>query len=219
VVQILGIRSVQAIPQNEKTPFYPRSPYAASKLFAHWITVNYRESYGIFACSGILFNHESPLRGLEFITRKVTYGIARIKNGLQDRIVLGNLDSKRDWGYAQEYVEAMWLMLQQEKPDNYVIASGEMHSVREFVELACKTAGFDIVWKGKGVEERAIDKDTVKVLIEVFSEFFRPAEVDILLEDYSKAKKKLGSQPKTRFEELVRIRVEADMKKVGDLRT
>src|SRR4030042_1215014 len=135
----------QATPQNEKTYFSPRSPYAASKLFAHWITVNYRESYGIFACSGILFNHESPLRGLEFITRKVTDGIVRIKNGLQDKIVLGNIDSKRDWGYAQEYVEAMWLMLQQEKPDDFVIASGETHSVREFVELACKTVGFDLV--------------------------------------------------------------------------
>jgi GDPmannose 4,6-dehydratase len=209
---------VQAIPQNEKTPFYPRSPYAASKLFAHWITVNYRESYGIFACSGILFNHESPLRGLEFITRKVTDGIARIKNRLQEKIVLGNLDSKRDWGYAQEYVEAMWLMLQQDKPDDYVIASGETHSVREFVELACKIAGFDIGWEGKGIEEKGIDKKTGQTLIEVSPEFFRPAEVDILLGDYSKAKGKLGWQPKTRFEDLVTIMVEADIQRIKVLR-
>jgi GDPmannose 4,6-dehydratase len=205
---------VQAIPQNELTPFYPRSPYAASKLCAHWITVNYRESYGIFACSGILFNHESPLRGIEFITRKVTDGIARIKKGLQDKIVLGNLDSKRDWGYAPEYVEAMWLMLQQDKPDDYVIASGEMHSVREFVELAFKTAGFDIVWEGKGIKERGLDKVTGKVVIEVSSEYFRPAEVDILLGDYSKAKEKLGWQPRTNFQDLVNIMVDADIKKV-----
>jgi len=209
---------VQAIPQNEKTPFYPRSPYAASKLFAHWITVNYRESYGIFACSGILFNHESPLRGLEFITRKVTDGIARIKNRLQEKIVLGNLDSKRDWGYAQEYVEAMWLMLQQDKPDDYVIASGETHSVREFVELACKMAGFDVVWQGKDIDEKGIDKKTGQTLIEVSPEFFRPADVDILLGDYSKAKGKLGWQPKTRFEDLVKIMVEADIQRIKDLR-
>jgi GDPmannose 4,6-dehydratase len=205
---------VQAIPQNEKTPFYPRSPYAASKLFAHWITVNYRESYDIFACSGILFNHESPLRGLEFITRKVTYGIARIKNGLQDKVVIGNLDAKRDWGYAQEYVEAMWLMLQQDKPDDYVIASGETHSVREFVELACEAAGFNVVWKGKGVKERGIDKGTGKVVVEVSSEYFRPTEVDILLGDCSKAKEKLGWQPRTKFQDLISIMVEADIKRV-----
>jgi GDPmannose 4,6-dehydratase len=205
---------VQAIPQNEKTPFYPRSPYAASKLFGHWITVNYRESYGIFACSGILFNHESPLRGSEFITRKVTDGIAKIKNRLQEKIVLGNLDSKRDWGYAPEYVEAMWLMLQQDEPDDYVIASGETHSVREFVELACKTAGFDIVWEGKGVKERGIDKKTGGTLVEVSPEFFRPAEVDILQGDYSKAREKLGWQPKTGFEDLVNIMLEADLKRV-----
>jgi GDPmannose 4,6-dehydratase len=205
---------VQAIPQNEKTPFYPRSPYAASKLFAHWMTVDYRESYGIFTCSGILFNHESPLRGLEFITRKVTYGIARIKSRLQDKIILGNLNSKRDWGYAPEYVEAMWLMLQQDKPDDYVIASGETRSVREFVELACNTAGFDIVWEGKGVKERGIDKKTGKTLVEVSSEFFRPAEVDILMGDYAKAKEKLGWQPRTKFQDLVSIMVEADVKRV-----
>jgi GDPmannose 4,6-dehydratase len=205
---------VKAIPQNEKTPFYPRSPYAASKLFGHWITVNYRESYGIFACSGILFNHESPLRGLEFITRKVTDGVARIKNGLQDKIVLGNLDAKRDWGYAPEYVEAMWLMLQQEKPDDYVIASGETHSVREFAEFACAAAGFDVVWKGKDVEEKGIDKKTGRTLIEISPEFLRPTEVDILLGDYSKAREELGWQPRTKFQDLVRIMVDADIKKV-----
>jgi GDPmannose 4,6-dehydratase len=204
----------QAMPQNEKTPFYPRSPYAAAKLFAHWITVNYRESYGIFACSGILFNHESPLRGPEFITRKITNGIARIKNKLQDKIILGNLDAKRDWGYAPEYVEAMWLMLQQDKPDDYVIASGEAHSVREFVERAFKYAAFDIVWKGKDVEEKGVDKKTGKILIEISPEFFRPAEVDFLLGDYSKAKERLGWQPRTKFENLVNIMVDADIKRI-----
>jgi GDPmannose 4,6-dehydratase len=205
---------VQTIPQNEKTPFYPRSPYAASKLFAHWITVNYRESYGIFACSGVLFNHESPLRGLEFITRKVTYGIARIKNSLQDKVVLGNLDSKRDWGYAPEYVEAMWLMLQQKDPDDYVVATGETHSIREFAEHAFRYAGFDIVWKGKAIEEKGIDKKTGKTLIEVSPEFFRPAEVDILLGDYSKAKERLNWQPRTKFPDLVSIMMDADIKRV-----
>jgi GDPmannose 4,6-dehydratase len=189
---------VQTIPQNEKTPFYPRSPYAASKLFAHWITVNYRESYGIFACSGVLFNHESPLRGLEFITRKVTYGIARIKNSLQDKVVLGNLDSKRDWGYA----------------DDYVVATGETHSIREFAEHAFRYAGFDIVWKGKAIEEKGIDKKTGKTLIEVSPEFFRPAEVDILLGDYSKAKERLNWQPRTKFQDLVSIMADADIKRV-----
>jgi GDPmannose 4,6-dehydratase len=205
---------VQAIPQNEKTPFYPRSPYAASKLFGHWITLNYRESYDIFACSGILFNHESPLRGLEFVTRKITYSVARIKLGLNSELKLGNLDSKRDWGYAPEYVEAMWLILQQDEPDDYVIASGETHSVREFVELACKTAGFDIVWEGKGVKERGIDKKTGGTLVEVSPEFFRPAEVDILQGDYSKAREKLGWQPRTKFKDLVDIMVEADIKRI-----
>jgi len=207
---------VQAIPQNEKTPFYPRSPYAISKLFGHWITVNYRESYGIFACSGILFNHESPLRGLEFVTRKITYGIARIKYGLQDKIVLGNLDSKRDWGYAPEYVEAMWLMLQQDEPDDYVIATGETHSVREFVELAFKYAGYEIIWEGKELDEKGRDKKTGKILVEVSKEFYRPAEVDFLIGDYTKAKQKLGWEPKTRFKELVKIMVEADLKRVKE---
>lgn len=208
---------VQAIPQDERTPFYPRSPYGVSKLFGHWITVNYRESYNMFACSGILFNHESPLRGLEFVTRKLTYIIAKIKYGLQDRIVLGNLDSKRDWGYAPEYVEAMWLMLQQSQPDDYVIATGETHSVREFVEHAFRFAGFDIIWQGKGVEEKGIDKNSGKILVEVSQEFFRPAEVDILVGNASKAKERLGWQPRTSFENLVRIMVEADLERISRL--
>ena len=204
----------QTIPQNEKTPFYPRSPYAASKLFSHWITVNYRESYGIFACSGILFNHESPLRGLEFVTRKITYSVARIKLGLNSELKLGNLDSKRDWGYAPEYVEAMWLMLQHTYPDDYVVATGETHSIREFVEHAFRYAGFEIVWKGKDMEEKGIDKKTNKTLIAISPEFFRPAEVDILQGDYSKAKKNLGWQPRTTFEDLTGIMVEADIKRI-----
>lgn len=206
---------VQTIPQNEKTPFYPRSPYGVAKLFGHWITINYRESYKMFACSGIFFNHESPLRGLEFITRKLTYGIAKIKCGQQDKIIVGNLDSKRDWGYAEEYVEAMWRILQQEKPDDYVVATGETHTVREFVEFAFKYAGFDIGWKGKGIEEKGIDKKTGRTLVEISPDFFRPAEVDILIGDPSKAKEKLGWQPKTKFEELARMMVEADIRRVG----
>lgn len=205
---------VQEIPQSEKTPFYPRSPYGVAKLFGHWMTINYRESYGMYACSGILFNHESPLRGLEFVTRKLTNAVARIKYGLQERIVVGNLDSKRDWGFAQEYVEAMWLMLQQAKPDDYVIATGETHSVREFVELAFKYAGFDIAWEGKELTEKGIDQKTGRLLIEISPEFFRPAEVDILIGNPSKAKEKLGWQPKTKFNELVRLMVEADIKRI-----
>jgi len=206
----------QEIPQTEKTPFYPRSPYAAAKLFAHWITVNYRESYGIFACSGILFNHESPLRGLEFVTRKITTGVARIKCGLQDRLVLGNLDSKRDWGYAPEYVEAMNLMLQQPNPDDYVIATGETHSIREFVQLAFRNADIEVEFKGKGVNEQGIDKKTGTVVVEVSPELFRPAEVDNLIGNYSKAREKLGWKPKVKFKELVRIMVEADIKMVRE---
>jgi len=206
--------NIQESPLKETTSFYPRSPYAIAKLFGHWITINYRESYNMFCCSGILFNHESPLRGLEFVTRKITYGIARIKNGLQDRLVLGNLDSKRDWGYAPEYVEAMWLMLQRKEPDDYVICTGEEHSVREFVEKAFKVVGKDIVWKSKGIDEKGIDKKTGKVLVEVSPEFFRPAEVNCLSCDFSKAKTKLGWKPKTNFDELVNIMVEADIKRL-----
>lgn len=207
---------VQAIPQDEKTPFYPRSPYAVAKLFGHWITVNYRESYNMFACSGILFNHESPLRGLEFITRKITYGIANIKYKLQDKLVVGNLDSKRDWGYAKEFVEAMWLMLQQPEPEDFIVATNETHSVREFVEAAFKYAGFDLVWEGRGAEEKGLDRKTGRVMVEVSPEFFRPAEVDLLIGDYRRAQEKLGWQPKTRFEDLARIMVEADIKRVGE---
>jgi len=205
----------QQIPQNEKTPFYPRSPYAVSKLFAHWITVNYREAYGMFACSGILFNHESPLRGLEFVTRKITYGIARIKYGLQDKIVLGNLDAKRDWGYAPEYVEGIWLMLQQSVPDDYVLATGETHTVREFVEKAFLCAGVEIEWDGEGINIKGIEKKSGKVVVEVSPEFYRPAEVDILIGDATKARKKLGWNPKTKFEELVEIMVKADLDRVA----
>ncbi len=203
---------VQGMPQNEKTPFYPRSPYSVSKLFAHWATINYRESYGIFGCCGILFNHESPLRGSEFVTKKITTAVARIKRGLQKEIRLGNLDAKRDWGYAAEYVEAMWLMLQQEQPDDYVIATGETHSVREFLEIAFKEAGINIEWKGKGVKERGIDTKTGKQVVVIDPEFFRPCEVDILVGDYSKAKEKLGWVPKTTFKELVKIMVKYDMR-------
>jgi GDPmannose 4,6-dehydratase len=206
---------VQEIPQSEKTPFYPRSPYGVAKLFGHWITVNYREAFNIFACSGILFNHESPLRGLEFVTRKITYGLARIKYGLQEKLVLGNLDAKRDWGYAPEYVEAMWLMLQQEKPDDYVIATGETHTVREFVEKAAQIAGFDIEWEGKGVNTKGIDRKTGKVIVEVSREFYRPAEVDILVGNPKKAMEKLGWKPKTKFEKLVEIMMEADLNRVS----
>lgn len=206
---------VQEIPQNEKTPFYPRSPYGISKLFGHWMTVNYRESYGMFTCSGLLFNHESPLRGLEFVTRKITHDVAKIKHGFQEKIILGNLDSKRDWGYAPEYVEAMWLMLQQSEPDDYVVATGETRSVREFVEYAFKYAGLDVIWEGKGVEEKGIDKKTGKIIVEISPEFYRPAEVDILIGDPSKARENLGWQSRTKFKELVGVMVEADSQRLG----
>jgi len=207
---------VKTLPLNEDSYFYPRSPYAVSKLFAHWITVNYRESYNIFACSGILFNHESPLRGTEFITRKVSLAVARIKYGKQDKLVVGNLDAKRDWGYAPEYVYGMYLMLQNDKPDDFVLATGEAHSVREFVEEAFRVAGFEIYWEGNGLEEKGRDAKTGKVLVEVSPEFYRPAEVDVLVGDYSKAKRILGWEPKTTFKELVRIMVEEDLRRVRD---
>ena len=202
---------VQTVPQNEKTPFYPRSPYAVSKLFGHWITVNYRESYGIFACSGILFNHESPLRGLEFVTRKITHAVARMKLGLQDELKLGNLDSKRDWGYAPEYVEAMWLMLQQDHPDDYVIATGKNYSVREFVEAAFETVGITIDWVGTGMEEKGIDEKTGKTLVTIDPRYFRPAEVELLKGDYSKAERVLGWYPRTTFRQLVKIMTDHDL--------
>ena len=205
---------VQEMPQTEKTPFYPRSPYGIAKLFGHWMTVNYRESYNMFACSGILFNHESPLRGLEFVTRKITNGIAKIIKGQQNKIILGNLESKRDWGYAPEYAEGMWLMLQQDNPDDYVLATSETHTIKEFVEDAFKAAGYEVVWEGEGVNTKGIDKKSGKVLVEVSPEFYRPAEVDILIGNPQKTKEKLGWQPKIKFEELVRIMVEADIKRV-----
>ena len=198
-------------PQKESTPFYPRSPYGAAKVYSHWIMVNYREAYNLFACSGILFNHESPRRGKRFVSRKITRAAARIYHGLQEKLFLGNLDAKRDWGYAPEYVEAMWLMLQQEKCDDYVIATGEAHSVREMAEEAFKNIDINLEWKGKGANERGVDKKTGKILIEVDPKYFRPTEVESLVGDASKAKKKLGWKPKVKFKELVKIMVEADM--------
>jgi len=203
---------VQEIPQRETTPFYPRSPYAAAKLYAYWITVNYREAYNIFASNGILFNHESPLRGETFVTRKITRAVARIKLGLQERLYLGNLDAKRDWGFAGDYIEAMWSILQHDKPDDFVIATGETHSVREFVKLAFAEAGMDIDWQGQGVEEKGIDKATGKTLIEIDSRYFRPTEVELLLGDPTKAKEKLGWQPQVSFTELVKMMVTSDIK-------
>jgi len=200
------------IPQNENTPFYPRSPYAAAKLYAYWITVNYREAYGIFACNGILFNHESPVRGETFVTRKITRAVARIKLGLQDTLYLGNLDAKRDWGYAGDYVKAMWLILQQSEPDDYVIATGQSHSVREFAEKAFKEVGIEISWQGQGADEVGIDKETGKVLVRVDPRYFRPTEVEYLQGDPTKAMTKLGWKPKVSFDELVKAMVREDLK-------
>jgi GDPmannose 4,6-dehydratase len=200
------------IPQNENTPFHPRSPYAISKLFAHWATVNYRESYGLFACSGIAFNHESPLRGQEFVTRKITRGVAGIKLGFQNEIKLGNLDAKRDWGYAREYVEAMWLMLQQELPDDYIVATGQVYSVKDFVELAFRQIGMTLAWSGKNAAEKGIDTKSGKTVVSVDPAFFRPAEVDFIQGDSSKARKQLGWSPRTKLDELVSMMVEHDLK-------
>ena len=206
---------VQEIPQTETTPFYPRSPYGVAKIYAFWITKNYRESYNIFAVNGILFNHESERRGETFVTRKITLAVARIKQGLQEKLYLGNLNSLRDWGYAKDYVECMWLMLQQEKPEDYVIATGEQHSVREFCELAFKEAGITIVWHGENENERGVCKETGAVLIEVDPNYYRPAEVETLLGDPTKAKTQLGWNPtRTSFEELVKIMVSHDMEYV-----
>jgi GDPmannose 4,6-dehydratase len=203
---------VQETPQRETTPFYPRSPYGVAKLYAYWITVNYRESYNMFTCNGILFNHESPLRSEAFVSRKITKGVARIKLGLQDTLQLGNLNAQRDWGFAGDYVRAMWLMLQQDTPDDYVIAMGETHSVREFVELAFKNVGIHLLWRGEGVNEKGIDADTGKVLIEVDPRYFRPAEVGLLLGDVTKAREKLGWEPTVTFTELVQMMVREDLK-------
>lgn len=197
-------------PQNEGTVFYPRSPYACSKVFGYHTTRLYRDAYGIFASNGILFNHESPRRGETFVTRKITRGLTRIKLGIDEKLYLGNLNAKRDWGYAKEYVEGMWLMLQQEKPDDYVLATGETHSVREFIEEAAKVIGFDLIWQGEGLSEVGIDRNTNKTIIEIDENYFRPAEVDVLIGDYSKAKNQLGWSPKIKFKELVKLMVDAD---------
>ncbi|MED3968902.1 GDP-mannose 4,6-dehydratase [Priestia megaterium] len=206
---------VQEVPQKETTPFYPRSPYGVAKIYGFWITKNYRESYNMFAVNGILFNHESERRGETFVTRKITLAASRIAQGKQQKLTLGNLDSLRDWGYAKDYVECMWLILQHDKPEDFVIATGEMHSVREFVQLAFKHTGIEIEWSGEGLEEKGTNKATGEVIVEIDPKFFRPAEVDQLLGDPTKAKTLLKWNPtKTSFEELVRIMVEADMKKV-----
>jgi len=205
---------VQDIPQNETTPFYPRSPYAVAKLYAYWVTINYREAYGMYACNGILFNHESPIRGETFVTRKITMAVAKIKNGLQKKLYLGNLDAKRDWGFAGDYVEAMWLMLQQEEPDDFVIATGKTHSVREFVELAFGEVGIEIGWQGESVDEVGMDAATGDVLIEVDSRYYRPTEVEILIGDPSKAKKMFGWEAKIGLRELVKMMIEGDMRKL-----
>lgn len=226
---------VQEIPQTEKTPFYPRSPYGVAKLYSYWITVNYREAYNFFACNGILFNHESPIRGETFVTRKITRGVARIKLGLQEKLYMGNLNAKRDWGYAADYVEAMWLCLQQDEPDDYVIATGETHSVREFVEIAFAGAGIEIEWKGNGTKEKGIVRGvrnavpdimnkssdyrsqiTKKIMpgdvvVEIDPRYFRPTEVDILIGDPAKAKSKLGWQPRVGFMALVKMMVDSDI--------
>lgn len=203
---------VQEIPQKETTPFYPRSPYGVAKLYGHWITKNYRESFGLYACSGILFNHESERRGVEFVTRKITTAAARIAHGLQECVELGNMDSKRDWGHSKDYVYAMWLMLQQERPDDYVIATNETRTVREFVDVAFKAAGIELEWKGSGVDEIAINKANGKTVVKVNPKFFRPAEVDILLGDPTKAETKLGWKRNIDFTELVTRMVNNDMK-------
>ncbi len=204
---------VQAVPQSESTPFYPRSPYGVAKLYAHWMTVNYRESYGIFGSSGILFNHESPLRGREFVTRKITDAMAKIKLGLLDVLELGNLDARRDWGFAKEYVEGMWRMLQADEPDTFVLATNRTETVRDFVALAAKAAGYHLEFKGQGAEETGIDTATGKTLVRVNPRFYRPAEVDLLIGDASKAKEKLGWEPQTSLEDLCAMMVAADLRR------
>jgi GDPmannose 4,6-dehydratase len=201
---------VAETPQRESTPFYPRSPYAAAKVYAYWITVNYREAYGLFACNGILFNHESPVRGETFVTRKITRGLARIKAGLDECLYLGNLDALRDWGHARDYVRAQWLMLQQAKPEDYVIATGAQHSVREFVTRAAAALGMPLRWRGAGIDEHAVSADTGRTLVRVDPRYFRPTEVDTLLGDASKARRELGWEPAVTFDDLVREMVESD---------
>lgn len=204
---------VRETPQKETTPFYPRSPYAAAKLYAYWIVVNYREAYGLHASNGILFNHESPLRGETFVSRKITRAVARITLGMQKKLYLGNLDAKRDWGHAKDYVEAMWLMLQQERPDDYVIATGQAHSVRDFAEVAFREVGVELVWEGEGIEEKGRNSTTGEILIEVDPRYFRPTEVDMLLGDPAKAKDRLEWVAHTTFEELVKEMVDSDLER------
>ena len=202
---------VQEVPQTEKTPFYPRSPYAVAKLYAYWITVNYREAYGIYACNGILFNHESPIRGETFVTKKITRGLARIKLGLQKRLYIGNLDARRDWGHAKDYVQMQWLMLQQDRPEDFVIATGVQHSVREVIERAAQYLDMRIRWEGGGAEEKGIDEGSGQVVVEVDPTYFRPTEVDTLLGDPGKARRRLGWTPRITFDELIAEMVAADL--------
>lgn len=206
---------IQENPQRETTPFYPRSPYGCAKVFAYWITRNYRESYGIFACNGILFNHESPRRGETFVTRKITRGISRILAGKEKCLYLGNLEAKRDWGYAKDYVEGMWRMLQQKEPDDYILATGETHSVRQFIEECAKLVDIDLHWKGKGLKETGTDRKTGKVIVRIDPKYYRPAEVDVLLGDAGKARKKLDWKPKVKFKDLAKIMMESDLKNEG----
>lgn len=211
--EMFGKVEEKDLPINEETPFHPRSPYGCAKVYSYWITKNYRESYDLFAVNGILFNHESPRRGETFVTRKISRGLARIKLGLDEKLFLGNLDAKRDWGYAADFVEGMYLMLQQEKADDYILATGETYSVRDFIIEAGKNLEMEIIWEGEGLEEKGRDKKSGKIIIEIDPKYFRPAEVDILLGDYSKAKKDLNWEPKTKFKDLVKLMVESDLKK------
>ncbi len=206
----------QHVPQNEQTPFYPRSPYGVAKVYAYWMTVNYREAYGLYAVNGILFNHESPRRGETFVSRKITRAVGRIKAGLQDRLYLGNLDAKRDWGFAKDYVEAMWLMLQQEEPDDYVIATGQTQTVRDFCQLAFRRAGIELDWQGEDLHEQGFERGTGRVLVEIDPRYLRPTEVDLLLGDATKAKEKLGWTPHTPFGELVNLMVDYDLELARD---
>ncbi len=206
---------VQAVPQKEDTPFYPRSPYGVAKLYAYWLTVNYREAYNIFASNGILFNHESPRRGDSFVTKKIAIAAAQIKHGLRENLYLGNLDAKRDWGYARDYVESMWHILQHNEADDFVIATGETHSVREFVELSFRHAGIEVIWEGEGVEEKGFDKKTGKMIVGIDPWYFRPTEVDLLVGDSSKAKELLNWEPKVKFEELVEIMMKHELSVVS----
>ncbi len=213
--EMFGKVEEKDLPITEKTVFYPRSPYGCAKVYAYWITKNYRESYNLFAVNGILFNHESPRRGETFVTRKISRGLSRIKLDKEEKLYLGNLDAKRDWGYAKDFVYGMYLMLQQDKPDDYVLATGETHSIREFAEESAKILGFDLIWEGEGLNEKGIDKNSGKTIIEIDPKYFRPAEVDVLLGDYKKAKTELGWEPQVKFKELVKIMTEADFKKEG----